>query len=62
MIVCVCAGATEEDIKSLAYSFRTFDHMSESTGISDGCGSCLEQALEIFRSVKKEKKKKKSGS
>ena len=52
MYVCICNGVTESQIREAAANgVRNVAELTMRTGCGASCGSCLDTAVEVLRSV-----------
>ena len=49
MYICICKAVTDADIREAAETgVADLEHLTETLGVGDGCGTCLEMAEAII--------------
>ena len=53
MYICLCKGITDQDIRDAVKCSGSKKEVFKKLGIADDCGSCFEEALNIFNESSK---------
>lgn len=53
MYICLCKGITDQDIREAMKTSKNKKEILKKLGIASDCGSCLNEALNIFNESSK---------
>lgn len=48
MYICLCKGITDQDIREAMKTSKNKKEIFKKLGVASDCGSCLDEALNIF--------------